>query len=131
MSLDQLAAAYRTTDYWVDDAAGGPFVIRIGEVCAEVNGNWAFVTAWNPRSQPVSAEENTRRMAELEAFVRSGGWTFYHGRGVGRDGTWPPEPSLLIIGIQWRDAVELGKRFGQNAVVVGRTGEAARLEWIG
>jgi hypothetical protein len=125
-----LDAAYRATDYCVDDAPGGPFVIRIGAECARLSGEWAFVTACNPRSARLSDDENARRMTELESIVRSGEWTYYHGRGVGRDGSWPAEPSLLILGIQWGEAVELGKRFGQNAIVVGRAGEAARLAWV-
>ena len=126
-----LDAAYRATDYRVDDAPGGPVVIRIGQVCDRVEGEWAFVTACNPGSVRLPDEENGRRMTELESEVRKRGWTYYRGQGVGRDGRWPPEPSFLIVGIQWAAAVELGKRFGQNAVVVGRVGEPARLVWIG
>ena len=127
----KLEAAYCATDYRVDDAPGGPFVIRIGDVCAEVEDDWAFVTACNPRSERLSDAENARRMSELEATVREGGWQYFHGHGVGLDAKWPAEPSLLLVGIQWGDAVALGKQFGQNAVVVGSAGRPARLVWVG
>lgn len=131
-SRDELEAAYRATDYRVDDAPGGPFVIRIDERSDQVAGvGWAFVTACNPRSVCLSDEENARRTADLEAAVRERGWTFYRGHGVGRDGTWSPEPSLLVVGIAEADALGLAKRFGQNAIVAGRAGEPARLVWVG
>jgi hypothetical protein len=129
-SRDDLEAAYRATDYRVDDAPGGPFVIRIGERCDRLaDVDWAFVTACNPRSQRLSDEQNARRMTELETVV-GGRWLFYPGHGAGRDGRWPPEPSLLIVGIVESDAVELARRFGQNAFVAGRAGEPARLVWV-
>ncbi|MBO0699096.1 MAG: DUF3293 domain-containing protein [Zavarzinella sp.] len=131
-SRDELEAAYWATDYRVDDAPGGPFVIRIGECCDRLAGaEWAFVTACNPRSVCLSDEENARRTAELDAAVGERGWTVYRGHGVGRDGTWPPEPSLLIVGIAEADALGLAKRFGQNAIVAGRAGGPARLVWVG
>jgi Protein of unknown function (DUF3293) len=132
MPSDHLEAAYRATDYRVEDAPNGPFVIRIGEECPELTGlEWAFVTACNPGSVRLSEEDNNRRMGELEAAVRKGGWRYYHGHGVGRDGRWPPEPSLLIVGIREADAVELARWFGQNAIVVGEAGGEARLVWVG
>jgi hypothetical protein len=129
-SRSELDAAYRATDYWVDDFPGGPFVIRTDELCRELADlQWAFVTACNPLSQRLPGEANAARMVELENAVR-GRWEYYHGRGVGRDVTWPTEPSLLIVGIEKGDAVELAKRFGQNAIVTGRAGEPATLRWV-
>jgi Protein of unknown function (DUF3293) len=131
-SREQLEAAYRATDYRVEDIPGGPLVIRIDERCDQLPAaEWAFVTACNPRSVCLSDEENAGRTAELEAAVRERGWVFYRGHGVGRNGTWPPEPSLLIVEIAEADAIELAKRFGQHAIVAGRPGEPARLVWVG
>src|SRR3954470_17485472 len=97
MADPSLEAAYLATDYWVDDALNGPFAIRIGEPCVElaellrheVECSWAFVTACNPDSTRLSDEANVSRMVDLEAIVRKGGWRYFHGRGVGRDGNWP------------------------------------------
>lgn len=131
-------AAYRSTDYRVDDAPGGPFAIQIGELCPELDRllaaagetAWAYVTACNPGSVQLSDHENARRMAELKAAVVAGGWQYFRGHGAGRDGSWPPEPSLLVVGIPEAEALRMGRRFGQNAVVAGRAGEAARLVWV-
>jgi hypothetical protein len=135
----ELEAAYRNTDYWVDDAPDEPFAIRIGESCLELavlltaagEFEWAFVTACNPGSIHLSEHDNQERMKKLEDAVRSRGWLHYHGNGVGRDGDWPAEPSLLIVGVSEREALELARSFGQNAIVAGRLGEPARLVWVG
>lgn len=133
-----LEAAYRSTDYRVEDAPGGPFAIRVGQACPELDrllaemgeADWAYVTACNPGSVRLADDENARRTAELEALVRAGGWRFFRGHGVGRDGGWPPEPSLLILGMVETEEIDLGRRFGQNAVVAGRVGQVARLVWV-
>jgi hypothetical protein len=134
-----IEAAYMATDYRVDQSPVGPFVIRVGEPSQEADRllalhgqtEWAFVTACNPRSERLLDDENSRRMGELEVELRAGGWPNYHGAGVGRDGTWPPEPSFLVIGIPAAEALGLARRFEQNAIVAGRPGEPTRLEWTG
>ena len=49
------------------------------------------------------------------------------GEGVGEDPKWQPEESALILGISRGEAVKLGRRFGQLAIVAGRCGRSARL----
>ena len=135
---DELHAAYAGTDFWVEDAPAGPFRIRCGERCQALDclleehglNGWAYVTACNPGSNLRPAEENAGRMRELEARVSAlPAVVIYHGQGVGPRGTWPPEPSLLLLGITEGEALALGAAFGQNAIVVGRHGECARLAW--
>ena len=58
------------------------------------------------------------------------GFEFFHGWGVGTRGDWPPEPSLLVLGIDEEQARKVGAEFGQNAIVVGRTGAVAELTWV-
>lgn len=133
-----IEAAYRATDYRVADSPAGPFVIRVGEPSPEAvrllvlhrQTEWAFVTACNPCSEQLPDEVNARRMAGLEGELRAGGWPHYPGAGVGRDGTWPPEPSFLVVGISEAEALDVARRFGQNAIVAGRIEEPARLVWV-
>lgn len=132
-----IEAAYRATDYRVDNSPVGPFVIQVGQPSAEVDRllarhqqtEWAFISACNPRSEQQSDEENDRQMADLAAKLREGGWPHYAGAGVGWDGTWPPESSFLVIGISEAEALDLARQFQQDAIVVGRIGEPARLVW--
>jgi hypothetical protein len=128
-----LDAAYRATAYTAA-TPGGAITLRIGEsnatldcllVAAGVN-SWAYITAHNPGSAPISAEENQARQRELHSAVT--GYASFEGAGVGEG--WPPEPSLLILGMSEEVAADVGRRFGQNAVVVGRLGGPARLLWL-
>jgi Protein of unknown function (DUF3293) len=76
---------------------------------------------------PLTAEENRARHRRLEADVSGRGYAAFPGEGVGDDGTWPPETSLLILGISALEAIALGSAHGQRAVVWGALGEPALL----
>src|SRR5262245_36066440 len=106
MHRARLDAAYRAADY-----RAGDIIIRIGEVAAIDSDSWAFITACNPRSVRLPDAENVARMAQLEGAVRALSLKFVHGDGAARDGSWPPEPSLLIFDIDETTACELGRRF--------------------
>jgi hypothetical protein len=134
---NHLAAAYQATTYVVD-APDGPLSLRVGRTHADLDRllarhgvtSWAFVTAYNPGSIRLDDTANRARQRQLEEAARALGKAVLPGRGVGDDGTWPPEESLLVLGISEPEAVSLGRRFGQAAVVCGETGAPARLAWI-
>jgi hypothetical protein len=131
-------SAYRTTTYYVDGPEGR-FGIRVGKASSEADeagdqfgtDTWAYVTAANPGSRRLTAQENVDRVGELQAVVQELGLPMYAGEGVGDKGDWPPEPSLLILGASRQVALDLGKRFGQAAVVYGEKGKPAELLWVG
>jgi hypothetical protein len=135
---DPLAAAYLATDYRVCSSPLGPFVIRCGEhsplatalVARESVGQWAFITAENPGSGLLAREANAERMRQLQAVVEAAGYTHHPGLGQGPGDDWPPEASLLVLGIAEAEAVSLGRRFGQRAIVTGRRDGPARLVWL-
>ena len=135
---DALMRAYQQTSFFADTSRGR-LRLRIGEssgqldelLASEAAGSWAYVTAHNPGSVPLSEDDNIRRQQRLERTVRERGFQFFRGEGIGDDGQWPPEPSLLIIGISRDQAVELGRRFGQRAIVYGETGRPAELLRVG
>jgi Protein of unknown function (DUF3293) len=134
---ESLPGAYEATDFWVDDAPAGPFSIRCGERSPTLDRllsdagleDWAYITACNPGSRPLTDEENASHMRKLETQLQALGCTIYHGRGVGKGGDWPPEPSLLVLGLGEEEGLEFARTFGQNAIVVGTRGERARLAW--
>jgi len=118
-----------------------PIDIRIGERCPELDAlldkhaarSWAFVTAWNPGSNKLDDAENRRRQEELENEVRKSGFVFYRGAGIPDDSSsieWTPEESILIAGINSEDAVKLGKKCRQAAIVTGDHGAPAELVFI-
>lgn len=88
---------------------------------------WAYITAFNPGSTRLPDYENDERHALLVNAVRAAGHPAFGGEGVGEDGAWPAERSLLILGIAIEDATAIGARFGQVAIVAGRRGAAAVL----
>jgi Protein of unknown function (DUF3293) len=126
--------AYRRTTY-VAHTSNGDIRINPGRRSPALDGllnehrlrEWAYLTAYNPASRRLAEEENVRRQRELVDAVRDRGLTFLDGEGIGDDARWPAEPSILILGIESDDARALGRQFGQLAIVVGRTGQPARL----
>ena len=130
--------AYCRTTYCANTPSGR-LAIHIDQCDAQLDllladhacRTWAYLTACNPGSTALSAEENERRQARLESKLRAGGWTCFAGEAVGAGGDWPPEASLLVLGIDEAAAKRLGKAFEQNAIVVGCLGKPARLVWLG
>ena len=55
------------------------------------------------------------------------GYEAFPGEGVGDDGEWPAEASLLILGMSRAEATALGHAHAQRAVVWGGVGESALL----
>jgi hypothetical protein len=138
MRTPELEAAYLATDYWVEDAPNGPFAIRVGEMNAdlqellleEVAVEWVYLTACNPGSTPLTDDENELRTNHLRKDLDATGLRFYQGVAIAPDGNWR-ERSFLVLDFPTTDALKLANRFRQNAIVAGRIGEPARLEWTG
>jgi hypothetical protein len=120
----ELVAAYLTTDYRVRSDSG-PFVLRIGQRSAELADLFertglksaAFITAENPFSVSVSAEDNHASHLLLCEDLAHLSLQFFEGEGQGEDETWPAEKSVLILGIERDHADSLGTKYGQNAIV--------------
>ena len=135
MTLAELDTAYRTTRY-VADLPDGEISLKVGlhsldlDVVLEKHcvRSWAFITAWNPFSKQLPEADNAFRHLQLLEAIS--GYEAYPGRGVPQDGDWPPEESLLILGLSRKQAIDIGKMFGQNAIVWGEQGEPAQLIWI-
>lgn len=133
-----LATAYLAAVYSAEEGPGRSIEIRCGERSAGVDRllerhgfqDWAFVTACNPRSRRLDDGENAARMRRLQATLETAGRIVLPGLGAARDGSWPEEKSLLVLGMPEAEAVRLGADFEQHAIVVGRHGEPARLVWI-
>jgi len=130
----ELWRAYERTRFCVEDGhrricfMAGSRNARLDALLARRGAmRWAFITAWNPASEQLSAAENARRHAELRAAVGALGLEALEGEGVGEDQAWPPERSLLILNISRGKAISLGRRFGQLGIVIGRRGESSHL----
>lgn len=135
--FEALRRAYQGSQYEVQLPGGKWVVLRHGQPNSEFDDyleqnhprawSWVFVTAWNPKSVQVSEPENLAAMDRLRAELKKLGVPYLDGVGRGASG-WE-EPSLLAIGPALWDAMRLGARFGQNAVLVGRKHEDAAVVW--
>ncbi len=118
-----LIQAYRETEYRV--MAEPPFVLTVGIASPELTGLYqalkvacaAFITAFNPFSQELTADENHRRQAKLAKKLTRLGLEFVEGVGQHPGGNWPGEPSFLVFGLALEAAKSLGKVYEQNAII--------------
>ena len=121
---DALVAAYSATNYRVI-SADSPFVLRLRLRSDELarlfvltgKQGATFITAENPFSQAVSAEENAASQARLKRDLTKLGATILEGAGEGQDPDWPAEASFLAIGLSRAQACDLGRKYRQNAIV--------------
>ena len=127
-----LVEHYRRTEYRVADG-GYNFTLHIDQACAVLLDclqhfnvtEAAYLTAWNPRSEPTSSARNEAAQRALASEVLERGWRLLYGEGVGADASWAPEPSLLVLGIAFDAACGLGRKYGQNAIVYARAAGGA------
>lgn len=150
MRTPALAAAYRATTYRVFLAeaasgaypAGGALDLRIG-IAAPVlaawlarhgHGGWLLVSAANPGSEQLPEGENEARHAALCEALHALGLSPQPGENLADDGLWPREATWLAglpdPAAARAAAQALGRRFGQNAVVVGGADAVPELCWI-
>ena len=129
-----LFEAFRHTSFHVATGAAD-FCIRIGEQSAALDALlverghecWAYVTAFNPNGKPAPESANESAQERLKRELRERRLVFFSGEGRADVGDWPAEPSVLVLGIGEEAALELGKRLGQAAIVLGSRGQPARL----
>ncbi|QIE24966.1 DUF3293 domain-containing protein [Caballeronia sp. SBC2] len=115
--------AYEETHYRV--LGDAPATLRIGHANSGlaklhrvfgVNCS-AFLTAANPFSTLINATANAIRQASLAEQLDRMGLRRIEGIGEHPVGTWPGEPSFLVLGMTLSDAKQLGAQHGQNAIV--------------
>lgn len=129
-----LIEAYRSTRFEAMTPRGR-MILRVDETSREIDAllaelsvrSWGFITAWNPGSCVTSPEENRARNRSLERRLRALGFPIFEGHGWPCDPEWEAEESFLVLGVPENVATDLGREFGQNAVVWGATGGPAVL----
>jgi hypothetical protein len=119
-----LVLAYRMTDYRVS-GSGPDFVLRVDEfsrpleALLEARGlaSAAFLTGWNSWSRPTSNVHNEAANKALRSKAEALGCVCVDAAGVDPTGKWPPERSLLILGVELKAAQALAVDFEQNAFI--------------
>jgi hypothetical protein len=131
--MDELIRAYKETSFNVYEPI---ITIKVGEKNDRLDVllssynivDWSYITAWNPYSEVTSLKINEQRNNELKADLNK--YYIFEGEGVGADPQWIPEKSYLVLGITKEDAIEFGRKYCQNAIVVGTLHSVAELVWI-
>jgi len=121
---DALLHSYRHARYRVH-APGGNIDLHIDRPSAalakllRIRGvrGAAFLTASNPKSRIRPGGWNDAANRRLRNAVRALGLATLPGVGLAERGRWPGEQSLLVLGISRAQALHLGRRFEQHAVV--------------
>jgi hypothetical protein len=118
-----LLRKYHETEYRVL-AEGAKFVLDLGRPSAELAALYrergaataAFITAFNPFSQPVDDAQNVAANARLREELSSAGAEVFDAVGSDPAGQWK-EPSFLALGLSRGEAEALGHAYRQNAIV--------------
>ncbi len=128
-----LLRAYERADYVV---FGEPeLVIHVGEPNADLDAlmeaeeasTAAYLTAANPDGEQRSEEDNREAAGALLAHEMLTGLARFEGEGRDPQGKWPAEPSVLVLGIERKDAAFIGVAHAQNAMVFIEKGKAPEL----
>ena len=112
--------------------------LRIGEYSPQLNRllekynctTWTIITAFNPYSQRLSESENSQRHQSLIEFLQPLQLTIIDALGRDKSGSWTPEKSFFILGIDRLKAIDIGRNFEQNAIVYGELGKPPKLQWL-
>lgn len=127
-----LIDAYRRTDYRVRLPQGGWASIHVDAPLPTLlralvgSGCWAFLTAWNPFSQPHPRAQNHAAQHALLAALRGLPATRVLRPAIGVGEDWR-EPSLFVVGPSLAETDALAQQFQQNAYVHGLADGPARL----
>jgi hypothetical protein len=88
---------------------------------------FALISAQNPRSTPLSPEENLARNAMMRTVLMAHGWEFGSSFGHNQDLSWS-EAGFVVWDVDLEEVAEVAKNFEQNAIVYGQ-GEKIALHW--
>lgn len=129
----ELLEAFRNTDYHV--FGDTPLILQPGIFTPDADRflhdrdleTAIVLTAWNPMSVAAPIAENEAAQARLIEDIKQRGMAHIPAEGRGRDGLWPPEPSLFVLGVTIQVAHELAAVHRQAAFLFLRRGVAPEV----
>ena len=135
--VQALRAAYSATTYQVD-LPSALLDLRIGQSSSVLRGfleaegatSFAILSAHNPGSVLLGADENACRHRALEEDLRCLGNPRFSARNIPDTPEWPVEPGFFVLGPGLEAVLLLAERYGQNAIVQGGREGVPMLQWI-
>ena len=126
----QLAAAYAEAEYVVEHG-GQALRVQVGQAATDLEASlpatrYAFITAWNPASTPLSDPDNRLADARLVARLEGLGLARRPAWAQSPDGRWR-EPGWLLLDASSAQVLELAREFGQAGVLDWARGEPVSL----
>ena len=73
---------------------------------------------------------SSRRQSQLECDLLESGFETYAGENVADSDDWPAEESCFVSDLPIDEAMALGEKYGQNAIVCGGHDGVPELVWI-
>lgn len=130
---EQLHQAYLRAEYVFNG-----YVLNVGHRHPEFDAwlqqqgyqHYSFITPFNPRSRPLSSEENEARLADLQQLLRAGELSFAPALGRDPAGEWLAETGVFLFDVPAGEVHELARLFRQNAVVEGKLHGVPFLVWV-
>lgn len=119
----ELVDAYKSANYTV--LAAKEFILKVGQRSdglvdlyrrLGVNSS-TFITAFNPYSKTLDLKQNTKRNVALKKDLDVIALEVIRGYGQDPEGLWDKEDSFLAFDITKEQAVELGVKYEQNAIL--------------
>jgi len=125
----KLDEAYRTAEYYIEDDPPIRFEIDqphqgLALLLMSFDVEQAvWITAYNPGSQLQSGDDNLTNQMQLLERIEAMRLNYFVGHSCDKAGEWF-EPGYLVLGMDEEIGVDLGRDFGQYAVVaIGLSGE--------
>ncbi|WP_189452925.1 DUF3293 domain-containing protein [Cognatilysobacter bugurensis] len=129
----ELARTYAAARYGAT-VQGQPIALHVGVPAVELERAWpseryAFLTAWNPASQPQSRKANDRADEALRARLDEAGVARVGAWAEASDGGWY-EPGWLAHGLSLETLDALAREFGQAGTLSWMHGEPVHLRMV-
>lgn len=129
----ELATAFADAEY-AAVLDGDALALRVGEPATDLEAYWpaqryAFITAWNPASVPLSDSANETANASLIARLEAAGLSRHPAHAYDRSGEWR-EAGWLVANIDPKLLDQLGREFGQAGVLAWARGEPVKLRML-
>jgi hypothetical protein len=118
----ELYEAYRMAEYYIEDDPPIRFEIDqphqgLALLLMSFDVEQAvWITAYNPGSQPHSEDDNLTNQMQLLERIETMRLNYFVGHSCDATGDWF-EPGYLVLGMDETVGIELGREFGQHAVV--------------